>query len=282
MTTYNFQRLSPADFEDLAHDLLQEKLQKSLEIFSDGKDKGIDLRYSSVKGSNDIIIQCKRIEKWSDLIKSLKIEAKKVSKLKPKRYMIVTSNNLSPDRKDKIYKLFKPFILSKSDIIGERELVAMLRKFSHILKKHFKLWLSDIAILEGIIHSGTENYSDITKDKINADLKVYVMNKSFDEAMQLLKDRSSCVISGTPGIGKTTLAHMLIYKYLSKGYELVSITKDIGEGLSKWGTVTKNRYSIMMTFLVKTFWTNFWRKMKMNDLSHLLKKSRIQKIKFSF
>ena len=47
---YDFKVLSPADFEDLTRDLLQQLWKVKLESFKTGRDQGIDLRYAAVPG----------------------------------------------------------------------------------------------------------------------------------------------------------------------------------------------------------------------------------------
>ena len=60
MTNYDFENiLSPIDFEYLIRDLLSAELNIELTAFAEGKDQGIDLRYSK-KNDSSIIVQCKR------------------------------------------------------------------------------------------------------------------------------------------------------------------------------------------------------------------------------
>ncbi|UPA22228.1 restriction endonuclease [Candidatus Peribacteria bacterium] len=233
MSTYDFLRLSPVDFEELVHDLLEKKLGLHLEAFSDGKDGGIDLRHiAKTSFKKTTIIQCKRTQKWSDLRSSLLKEVKKVTALKPDRYIVITSATLTPSNKKEIEKMFEPYITNPADIIGEKEVNQLLRVHKDILEGHCKLWLPDATVLQKILHSSTKNLSEFTEEKIAKDLELYVKNESYQEAMVLLKQHKYCVISGKPGIGKTTLARMITYHYLSKGYELVHISGDITEGLT--------------------------------------------------
>jgi hypothetical protein len=58
MPNYDFSQLSPIDFENLVHGLLEKEWSCRLEAFKSGRDQGIDLRYSCPPlGST--IIQCK-------------------------------------------------------------------------------------------------------------------------------------------------------------------------------------------------------------------------------
>src|SRR5262245_46569494 len=101
---YDFKQLSPADFEDLTRDLLQEEWQLRLEAFKNGRDAGIDLRYAAAEAKS-VVVQCKHYASstGSTLIRHLrKDEYLKIRRLKPKRYVLVTSLPLNPLDKDKI------------------------------------------------------------------------------------------------------------------------------------------------------------------------------------
>jgi len=215
---YNFLNLSPPEFEDLSKDLLQKHLKLTLESFTSGRDKGIDLRYAG-KGKSDLIVQCKRYGEYNSLLTNLKKEISKVHSLKPKRYILTTSVGLTPNQKDEISKLFNPYLLSTVDIYGRQDLNNLLGLFLEIEKQHFKLWLSSTNILEKILHSRILNQSNFEEQKIKETIKVYVENESYFQALKILKEKKYVIISGIPGIGKTTLARILVYQFLASGFE---------------------------------------------------------------
>jgi len=216
MPNYNFLNLSPPEFEDLTKDILQEHFNITLESFTSGRDNGIDLRYS-LSPKEKVIIQCKRYKDFNSLINNLKKEVSKVQDLIPARYIISTSAGLTPNQKDTILELFDPYILNTSDIFGRNELNGLLT--SEIEKRHFKLWLSSTNILERILHSKIHNQSNFEEEIIKDTIKVYVDNESYFNANQIIKDKKYVIISGIPGIGKTTLARILVYHYLANGFE---------------------------------------------------------------
>ena len=76
---YNFESLSPKDFEELTRDLLQKELNITLESFKNGKDQGIDLRFAK-NSTNELIIQCKHYKNstFKNLNFSLKEEIQKI------------------------------------------------------------------------------------------------------------------------------------------------------------------------------------------------------------
>ena len=88
-----------------------------------------------------------------------------------------------------------------------------------IEKNYNKLWLASTNELNTIINRDTLNWSSFELEKIEKDIRLYVENKSLNNALDILKESHYVVISGIPGIGKTTLARMLVYTMLARGYE---------------------------------------------------------------
>lgn len=218
MPDYDFKNLSPTEFEDLTQDLLQKHLHLFVESFTTGKDGGIDLRCASCL-KNEIIIQCKRYKDYNSLYNNLKKEAIKVKSINPDRYIISTSVGLTPSQKDYILRLFQPYIDSPADIFGRDDLNNLLSIYPEIEKQHFKLWLSSVNILEKILNSRIENQSNFELEKIQETINIYVNNDSFYNASNIINQKKYVIISGIPGIGKTTLARILVFHYLAEGFE---------------------------------------------------------------
>ena len=120
MDNYDFNILQPTEFECLTRDLLQKKENIFIESFTDGRDNGIDLRFSSSKNQKTIV-QAKRYKDFSKLKSILKKEADKVVRLSPDRYIISTSVGLTPKNKDEIVNLFssKGVSVISADIFGQ-------------------------------------------------------------------------------------------------------------------------------------------------------------------
>jgi hypothetical protein len=226
---YSFDILSPLDFEELCRDLLQKELNITFESFTEGKDGGIDFRYSD--GTNLIILQCKRFTKdtFSSLETELKKELSKVKTLNPTRYILMTSFGLTPANEKTILDLFSPYILSTSDIHGKNDINNLLGKFDDIEKKHYKLWFSSTSVLSQLLHRGSYNRSTDKLQKIQEKLKIYVLNESYNNAIDILNQNNYCVISGVPGIGKTTLADILSFQYIQQEFEFLFISNNISE-----------------------------------------------------
>ena len=243
--SYTFENLSPLDFEKLGVDLLQKHLKQSLiETFKPGKDWGIDGRY--VDNSNQTtIIQFKHYKNFQDLKSNLKKESKKISKKqelqKSIQYILVTSIGLSPYNKQTIREII-PCIKRDQDIYGQDELNNLLRQYPDIVKSHFKLWLNNTTVLERIYNNDICNQTKFEIETIEKKSKLYVENRNIQEVEDVLKENHFCIISGVPGVGKTTLARMLILKYLSSEYELIVISRDIKEAFRTFSREKKILY----------------------------------------
>ena len=226
---YDFKNLSPIDFEELCRDLLQKELNITFESFTEGKDSGVDFRYSD--GTNLIILQSKRFTKdnFSSLETELKKEVSKVKALNPTRYILMTSFGLTPLNEQTILALFSPYMHSTTDIYGKNDINNLLGKFEDIERKHYKLWFDSTSILSHLLHSGSYNKSSDKLQKIKDKLKIYVLNESYNNAIDILNQNNYCVISGVPGIGKTTLADILSFQYIQQEFEFLFISNNISE-----------------------------------------------------
>jgi hypothetical protein len=230
MNEYDFLVLSPHEFENLSRDILQQKESVFIESFTTGRDGGIDLRYAKSKSEN-VIIQAKRYKDFNSLYSNLKGEAIKVASMAPGHYILTTSVGLTPSNKDTIKELFKPNIKSTEDILGKDDLNNLLSQQRTIELKYYKLWLSSTNILDRVLHSKVYNQSAFELEEIRDKVKLYVQNESFNQALEILNNNRYVIISGIPGIGKSTLARILILYSLSNNFdEFIFLNQSIDDG----------------------------------------------------
>jgi hypothetical protein len=219
MVEYDFLILQPNEFENLTRDLLQKREGVFIESFTIGRDGGIDLRFTSPKGKRQVIVQAKRYKDYAKLKNVLKDEVAKVRKLNLDRYILSTSVGLTPENKTEIKTMFSPYIKATKDILGKDDLNNLLGEYSEVEKQYYKLWLGSTAVLDDILNKRINNWSEMTLEEARKDVSLYVMNDSFERALTILKENRYVIISGIPGIGKTTLSRMLAYQILAKDYD---------------------------------------------------------------
>lgn len=231
---YTFEQLNDKEFEVLSADIMSAVFKKKVERFKPGKDEGIDGRFFSDK-NKEIIIQCKHYKKtdFRRLVRDLKkTEVEKVKKLKPNKYIFVTSIPLSRKYKNEIKTIFKPYIKNASDVYGQEDLNDFLSQNSDIEERHYKLWITSSNVLNRILHSAIKGRSESELSRINKKSYKYVITENHYKAIKILEKKQVLLVSGEPGIGKTTLAENICLSYAGEGYEFICIEDDFYEAES--------------------------------------------------
>lgn len=226
-----FDDLSDYDFELLVADLLGAELKRTFETFPRGRDGGIDLRTRLGNGFH--VVQCKHYanSSFSTLERSARREQQTLVEMKPRprRYTFVTSRRLSASNKTKLSKALAPFVRDERAILGGEDLAALLRRHPRVERGHVKLWLRGAGALERIVNADVLTRSAALLADIRAALPRYVQTDSFSEAHELLAEHNVVVIAGPPGVGKTTLAHLLLLDAVQAGYTPYRIQADVAE-----------------------------------------------------
>ena len=238
--SYTFSTLSPADFEDLVRDLIGRELGVRFEAFCSGPDGGIDGRHAPSRGSEPVVLQAKHFQgsTFPQLQSAMKRERAAIEKLSPCRYILATSRKLTPSNKRTLLDGIGHCVVNEGDIFGPDDLNALLRKYPEVEKSHIGLWLSSAAVLERVVRSAAHAYANITKADIEKKVRVYAQNPSFTDSIEMLEDHHVVIISGPPGVGKTTLAEILSYAYIGNEWELVPI-RSLDDGFASLSDARK-------------------------------------------
>jgi len=241
MANYSFEDLlSPLDFEHLVRDILSQDLVVELNAFAEGTDKGVDLRYSK-STKNDIIVQCKRVKNITKVL--IDSEYDKIKKLNPKKYYLAISSDLSVSKIDYIKDTFQEWMSGDNNIYAKSRLNKLLDDYPEIHQKNYKLWINSSEVFNIIINKPLFERAKSLINDIKNDYKFYVKNESLQQAIDILNKDQFIIISGIPGIGKTTLAKLILWEYLQKGYEVIEIRKVIeGEQLLEEDSESKQVY----------------------------------------
>lgn len=142
----------------------------------------------------------------------------------PTRYLLFTTQPLTPARKSEIKEALEPHCKLVSDIYGIEDIEGIIAVNPQIEEHHYKLWLASIRVLERIIGNATLTRSEMRIDEITDRSKYYVPHKKLTKAERILRQESSLIISGPPGIGKTTMAEMIALRLLEVGYRVHFVT----------------------------------------------------------
>jgi TIR domain len=153
MMAHNLANLSPTDFEDLSRDLVGRSIGIRFEGFTPGPDGGIDGRHAL--GQATTILQAKHLERstFAELKRAMTKERASIDRLAPTRYILATSQGLTPSNKATLREVIGPSLQAESDIFGADDLSGLLREFPEIEKAHPKLWSVSGGILHEIVSS---------------------------------------------------------------------------------------------------------------------------------
>lgn len=241
MRTYNFNdKLDWNQFQKLACEIIQHREKLPFQTFRAGKDKGMDGLWFC--GEENIILQAKRYQNFSDLYKELKTaELTKVKKLNPRRYILVVSMELSETEYAKIRDLFSEYIKQNKDLLDANSLNSLLSEpeYRWIERNFTSLWIPDGAILEEflqeILHKGIRNRNTREQRKAIEACQTFVQTGIYNEARAMLDNNHTVVISGQPGMGKSTIARILALDFLTpEGYEGLYWVNSLEEIENEW------------------------------------------------
>ena len=225
---YDFNHaFSPAEFEDFARDMLQMREDRKFESFAEGKDKGIDSRSVSEDGYT-VILQAKRLKNaGANIMKIVRCEKEKMDSLvrageRVDRYILVISDDLSVQTKEKVYQLMSPYIIHPQDIVTKKDLNNWLGddKYRCVEDKYYQLWIPSVKVLKKklfeMVNSALVQRSVDCYKKVLEKRQIFVETEVFREAVLQLKKNRVLIISGEPGVGKTTLAEQVALYFFAK------------------------------------------------------------------
>ncbi|MEY8847312.1 restriction endonuclease [Psychroserpens sp. XS_ASV72] len=233
---YDFSKLNDREFEALGASIIEKILNKRVEKFKAGKDGGVDGRFWIGKNKEGIL-QCKHyIETpYTTLLSKLKSEeVAKVKKLNPTRYIFITSKKLSRLNKQEIKKVFNPYIKREDDIFGYDDLNDFLLKKENqdVVEQNLKLWITSTIVLDLIYNNAIKGRSESTIRDLQENTYKYALTENHKKGLKILNKSNVVILTGEPGIGKTTLADNLALYFVAKGFEFCDIEENISEAES--------------------------------------------------
>ncbi|EGQ9314282.1 AAA family ATPase, partial [Vibrio parahaemolyticus] len=238
MINYSFDSLNDKEFEELVNDILTQHLGKRVIRYAPGRDLGIDGKV--ILDDETVIVQSKHYIKsgFPPLLASLKKEKTKIKRLNPHRYIVATSIDLTPANVGKLVDALSPF-LKEEDIYFKSTINDLLKEYPGIEKQHYKLWLTSTNVLKHLLNNGIYNLSKFTLEEARKKLNKYTKTAAHDMAMRKLLDDKCVIITGEPGVGKTTLAQQMCNEIVSKGYQFFDIDHDIDEAFKAYNEEDK-------------------------------------------
>lgn len=234
---YQWGKLSDRDAEEIVCDLLSAEWDVHVERFQAGADGGVDLRVSGpcapplgIPDGNFAVAQVKHYPTatLARLRAAFQKEAKRGVHCLSFRYFAVTTAPLSIHGKNEIAKVYGDSF-PVSQILGREDLEAMLARHPRVEQRHFKLWVGNTLNLQRVLRAKEMRRSRHLIEELARDSTYLVNTRDVDRARVILESEGAVILSGPPGVGKTSAAKILIGECISAGWEPIVAVNSIDE-----------------------------------------------------
>src|SRR5689334_11321234 len=124
LNLYKFDVLNDEEFEEFSRDILSSHFKKSFRTYKKGRDNGVDASFCDEKESITVQVKHYPNSTFSNLLSTMKDEVKKIKKLKPNKYILVTSLNLAKGQCKALIDCMDGYLSSDDDIFDLKKLNA--------------------------------------------------------------------------------------------------------------------------------------------------------------
>ena len=158
----------------------------------------------------------------SQLLSSLKREVKKVDKLKPKKYFLFVSKNLTPAAAQKVSDMFGEVVeIDQSNVFTLSVMDALLqsREYSAILEKYPSPWNFSVDVLSSAVNkSSIFDSAELMHNA--AKICDFVPMEAYSAYIEKLEEERNVLVQGRPGSGKTITSIMAALDFANRGYKI--------------------------------------------------------------
>jgi hypothetical protein len=184
-----------------------------------------------VLGGTTIVGQCKHYPGASkaELLRAARIEAGRTELPAMDSYLFIVSAAISPGVNEELLLALDPLPVNAESIWHAGKLNAALVRHKDVERAHVKLWLSSAAVLDRIVAASQWQRSEQLLQTVAGRVRLHVHTAAYYEAFRLLEKEHVVMLSGAPGVGKSTMAEMLLLTLWNDGWTVVNIASDIDE-----------------------------------------------------
>ncbi|MCW2667738.1 MAG: hypothetical protein JWN57_2700 [Frankiales bacterium] len=221
---WQYEALSDYDLETVARDLLAEHWRVRVDSFPRGKDGGVDLLVrgpASCSGLNlaagqDLVVLVKHYPSASaaEVQRAFRKDMTAPAVRGAHRLALVTTARLTLNARAALARL-DPARLSVADVHDRERLDALLVAHPSVARSNTKLWLADGDVIDQVMHSGAWQRLSAFMNGLERNRRLLVETPAYHQALEGLQSRGSVILTGAPGVGKTSTARLLALHMLA-------------------------------------------------------------------
>src|SRR5690606_18567011 len=125
-------------------------------------------------------------------------------------------------------------------------------KNKQIELRHYKLWANSTEVTNYLLNKAIFDRSAYLLEEAIIAAKTYAVTSNHEQALEKLKNLGVIIITGEPGIGKTTLAEQICLIHAAEDYEIIKISEEISEAEAVYET-DKNQLFYFDDFLGRNY-----------------------------
>lgn len=166
-------------------------------------------------------------DNYPGLISSLRAEVGKCKKNRPDRYILCLGSSLSPQQAIEILDLFEGYIQCEEDIVDGIKLNKYINQpeYERLKEVYSTLLVPDLTyvehIIDRVVNRRTLNNTEELFEKIRERHCLYYNTLQYRKVLEKLNEDRIVIITGNPGVGKTTTAEMIIQQLLVRTWDHV-------------------------------------------------------------
>lgn len=221
---WQYEALSDYDLETVARDLLAEHWQVRIDSFPRGKDGGIDLLVRGpvaapglhLATGEDLVVLVKHYPGASarEVERAFRKDMTAPAVQKAARLALITTARLTLNARASLARL-DPARLSVADVHDRERLDALLAAHKSVARSNTKLWLADGDVIDQIMNSSAWQRLAAFMNGLERNRKLLVETPAYHQALEGLRSRGSVILTGGPGVGKTSTARLLALHMLA-------------------------------------------------------------------